>query len=428
MTTLVVGGGWSGLAAAITCVQQGQSVHLLESAKQLGGRARSVSWQGLTVDNGQHLMIGAYDRMLAMMSSIGVDLDDAFHRQAMDLTVYDTHYPPLRLSSKSYLPSPLSLSWDLVMSAGVLALKQVAQLQADIPKLLTKTDITVSQWLLNTKQSERLIKQLWQPLCLATLNTPIAEASAHLLANVLRDSLGKGGNAADLLIPRHPLGELFPQIAANYIQQYDGKISLQTRAKELLVEDGKITGIIIDKGTVIATANVIVATGISQTNELLSPHINYHLPAEYPICTVYLQYAKNTRLSAPMLGMSGTTSQWLFDRSEQTPGLIAVVISSHGKHEKMAKDELIRLVCEEIHQCFPAMPKQAQQGFVTREKRATFACTVDIEKQRPQHQTDIAGLWLAGDYVANNYPATLEGAIRNGESCVKALLNHASSI
>lgn len=428
MTTLIIGGGWSGLAAAITCVQQGHSVHLLESAKQLGGRARNVSWGEHTIDNGQHLMIGAYDRMLAMMSSIGIELDDAFQRQAMDITVYDTEYPPLRLSSKSFLPWPLSLAWNLAMSAGVSGLKQIVQLQADIPKLLTKNDITVSLWLLNTKQSGRLIKQLWEPLCLATLNTPIKEASAHLLATVLRDSLGKGKTAADLLIPRQPLGNLFPQAAARYIQQYDGKISLQTSVKELIVATDKVAGVITRDGTKIQTDRVIVATSLSQNNKLLSSHINYHLPAEYPICTVYLHYPENTRLSAPMLGMSGTISQWLFDRSAQTPGLMAVVISAPGKHEKMAKDELIKLVSEEIHQLFPAMPKQADRGFVVREKRATFACAVDIEKQRPQHQTDITGLWLAGDYVANNYPATLEGAIRNGESCANVLLDHIFSV
>jgi uncharacterized protein with NAD-binding domain and iron-sulfur cluster len=101
---------------------------------------------------------------------------------------------------------------------------------------------------------------------------------------------------------------------------------------------------------------------------------------------------------------------------------MAVVISAPGKHEDMAKDALISLVCKEIHQLFPAMPEQANQGFVIREKRATFACTVGIEKQRPQHHTDIEGLWLAGDYVANNYPATLEGAIRNGENCAKLMV------
>ncbi|PHS26759.1 MAG: FAD-dependent oxidoreductase [Methylophaga sp.] len=422
MTTLIVGGGWSGLAAAIACVQRGEPVHLIESAKQLGGRARNVSWNGHIIDNGQHLMIGAYDRMLAMMMSIGVDTDSVFQRQAMDIVIYDTEYPALKLSSKSFLPWPLSLAWNLASSAGLSGLKQVAILQSSIENTLKSKDISVSEWLLSKKQSKRLIKQLWEPLCLATLNTPIKEASAHLLAIVLRDSLGKGKPAADLLIPRQPLGDLFPRIAAKYIQQHGSKVSLATRVKSLIVEQQKVTGLVLGDGTQIEANTIIVATNLSKSNQLLSSYIHYHLPAEYPICTVYLQYGAETRLAAPMLGMSGTISQWIFDRSEQTPGLMAVVISAPGEHEKMAKEALISLVCKEIHQLFPAMPEQVEQGFVIREKRATFACTVGIEQQRPQHQTDIAGLWLAGDYVANNYPATLEGAIRNGENCAKLMV------
>lgn len=421
MTILIVGGGWSGLAAAITCVQQGQAVHLIESAKQLGGRARNVPWGDDTVDNGQHLMIGAYERMLAVMQSIGIDTAAVFQRHAMDLTIHDTEYSPLRLSSKAYLPWPLSLAWNLASSAGISAVRQVARLQSDIKRVLIEKDITVSEWLLLTKQPPRLVRQLWEPLCLATLNTPIAEASAHLLAIVLRDSLGKDKSAADTLIPSQPLGDLFPRMAANYIQQQGGKISLGTRVKSLIVEDEKVVGLVTDDGQLESDA-IIVATAASQSDALLSPYMNMYLPKEYPICTVYLQYAAGIRLEAPILGMSGTISQWIFDRSEQTPGLMAVVISAPGKHEKMPKNELISFVCKEVHQLFPAMPKQAEQGFVIREKRATFACTVDIEKQRPQHQTDIAGLWLAGDYVANNYPATLEGAIRNGENCAKRMV------
>ncbi|MBL1321292.1 MAG: FAD-dependent oxidoreductase [Methylophaga sp.] len=422
MTILIVGGGWSGLAAAITCVQQGESVHLIESAKQLGGRARNVSWGARTIDNGQHLMIGAYDRMLAMMQSIGIDTAEVFDRQAMDLVIHDTQYPPLRLSSKSYLPWPLSLAWNLASSAGMSGLKRVSKLQSDIERVLSLEDITVSKWLLSSGQSQRLVRQLWEPLCLATLNTPIEEASAHLLAIVLRDSMGKGKSSADTLIPRQPLGDLFPKAAAKYIQEHGGKISLKTRVKALIVEDNKVKRLVTDDDSRLEGDTVIVATNVSQSHTLLSPHMNFHLPEEYPICTVYLQYAEDTRLNAPMLGMSGTTSQWIFDRSEQTPGLMAVVISAPGKHESMAKGELISLVCAEVHQLFPSMPEQAEQGLVIREKRATFACTVGIEKQRPEYKTDITGLWLAGDYVANNYPATLEGAIRNGENCAKQVV------
>lgn len=423
MTTLIVGGGWSGLAAAVTLIQQGHSVHLIESAKQLGGRARNVLWRGQTIDNGQHLMIGAYDRMLAMMTLIGVDPADAFHRFPMDITIHDTHYSPLNLSANSFLPWPLSLAWNLIRSAGLKGFYSVAKLQSSIPALLLQEDITVSEWLLSTGQSERLVKQLWEPLCLATLNTPIDHASAHVMATVLQDSLGKGQAAADALIPRVPLSDVLPHAAANYIQQHGGLISLKTRAKQLIIEQNKVTGIICQDGATLSADNIIIASGPSQSGDLLAEHIKTSKPGEYPICTIYLQYPPNTRLAKPMLGVSGTSSQWVFDRSEQIPGLMAVVISAPGEHEVMSNDTLIEHICDELKGIFPELSETVSDSLVIREKRATFACTVGIEKYRPESQTNIKGLWLAGDYVANGYPATLEGAIRNGENCAKSLLN-----
>jgi protoporphyrinogen oxidase len=152
MTTLIIGGGWSGLAAAITLSQQGHPVHLIESAKQLGGRARNVEWQGNTLDNGQHLMIGAYDHMLAIMELCGVDLAEAFNRSPLDLTIYDDHYPPLHLSANNLLPWPLSVAWNLIRSTGLSGFYHIAHLQSQIPKLLSGQDISVQQWLLQTKQ------------------------------------------------------------------------------------------------------------------------------------------------------------------------------------------------------------------------------------------------------------------------------------
>ncbi|RKZ95029.1 MAG: FAD-dependent oxidoreductase, partial [Gammaproteobacteria bacterium] len=209
MTTLIIGGGWSGLAAAITLSQQGHPVHLIESAKKLGGRARNVDWQDHTIDNGQHMMIGAYQQMLEIMQLIGISPNEVFHRLPIDITIQDNQFQPLHLSAKSWLPWPLSLAWNLIKSVGLSGFYQVAWLQSHIPKLLSKKDITVSEWLLKTNQSQRLIRQLWEPLCLATLNTPIDQASAHVLAKVLQDSLGKNKAAADLLIPKQALGDLF---------------------------------------------------------------------------------------------------------------------------------------------------------------------------------------------------------------------------
>jgi len=423
MTTLIIGGGWSGLAAAVTLTQQGQTVHLIESAKQLGGRARNVQWHNQLIDNGQHLMIGAYDRMLSMMHTVGIDPNEAFHRLSMDITILDTDYASLNLSANSRLPWPLSLAWNLIRSAGFKAFYSVTKLQSSIPKLLSQEDVSVSEWLLSTQQPARLIKQLWEPLCLATLNTPIDHASAHLMATVIQDSLGKGQQAADSLIPRLPLADVFPHAAANYIQQNGGTISLKTRAKQLIIEQDKVLGILCQDGTQLLADNIIVATNPSQSTELLAEYVTFDKPTEYPICTVYLQYHSDTRLDKPMLGMTGTLSQWIFDRSEQTPGLMAVVISAPGSHEAMTNEVLVKHVCQEVHSLFPKLPKIVNDSLVIREKRATFACSVGVEKTRPTSQTDIHGLYLAGDYIANSYPATLEGAIRNGENCAQYLLN-----
>lgn len=423
MTTLIIGGGWSGLAAAVTLVHQGHPVHLIESAKQLGGRARNVSWHDQVIDNGQHLMIGAYQQMLDIMTLVGISPEEAFDRYPIDITIYDTSFSPLTLSTKNWLPWPLSLAWSLIASVGLTGFYQVAKLQAHSKKLLPDNDISVSDWLLLTKQSERLIKQLWIPLCLATLNTPITEASAHRLATVLRESLGRGKSAADSLIPRIPLGDVFPIAAANYIKRHGGKISLQTRAKTLLIQDNKVQGIICQDGHQIFASNLIVATSPRHSADLLAPYLTINKPIEYPISTIYLRYPASISLPSPMIGMTGTISQWVFDRSAQSPGLIAVVISAPGEHEKLTKAELVSLVSKELHNMLPNLPEQASDSLVIREKHATFACTVNIEQERPLSETTINGLWLAGDFIANGYPATLEGAVRNGKHCAELLLS-----
>lgn len=422
MTTLIIGGGWSGLAAAVTLVQQGHSVHLIESAKQLGGRARTLPWRDLAIDNGQHLMIGAYQHMLDMMEIVGISAEQAFDRYPLDLTIYDTHFSPLRLSAKHWLPWPLSLAWNLLNSAGLSDFYHVAKLGAHSKKLLSGDDVSVSDWLQLTRQPERLIKQLWEPLCLATLNTPIIEASAHTLATVLHDSLGKGQSSADTLIPRIPLGDVFPNAAANYITKNGGIINLKTRAKHFIIKDNKIKGIVSQSGEEIFAKNVIVATSPSSCADLVSSYITIDKPNEYPICTVYLRYPTDIRLPSPIVGMTGTISQWAFDRSVQSPGLVAIVISAPGQHENLSKEDLANLVSKELHTMLPWLPEHPLESLVIREKRATFVCSVDIERTRPSCETMIDGLWLAGDFIANRYPATLEGTIRNGSHCAKQLL------
>lgn len=421
MNTIIVGGGWSGLAAAVRLSQQGQQVHLLESAKQLGGRARTVDWQGLQVDNGQHLLIGAYRHTLSMLAEISADETSLFSRLPLDISILDPAYPDLRLAAGTGLPWPLSLVWRLWRDNGFAILKQVLKLTLQARRFVPEADISVNDWLKANKQPPRLIRQLWEPLCLATLNTPIDSASAAVFARVLSDTFRRRDDT-DLLIPKLPLGQVFPEAAAACIRRRGGQISLQTRVKQLRIDNNQVSGVITDKGEKLDADRVIVATPAPVSRQLLTPHISLPLFNSYPIATVYLQYPAETRLPGPITGLSGTSAQWLFDRADLRPGLVAVVISGPGNHEKMDKKALAERVSAEIRQLLPAWPSRAIDSLVIREKKATFACTVDIQQQRPNNRTEITGLWLAGDFVANPYPATLEGAIINGEQTAKQLM------
>lgn len=419
MTVVVIGGGWSGLSAAVTLCQHGESVILLESAKQLGGRARSIRWQNHVVDNGQHLMIGGYQTMLELLKLVGGDPQNLFHDYPLNVSIRDPELPTLTLRTGSWLPWKLSLARHVLKDNGPSVLWQILRLQLAIKACMKAADQSVQNWLKHSGQSTRLIRQLWEPLCLATLNTPITEASAHVFATVLKEMF-KNKASSQLLIPKKPLNEIFPNQAASYIKQHGGQIRLQTRAQSLITDNQHIQGIVTDKGEIIHADQVIIATNPTHAHKL---YPNIAEPKQsYPITTVYLQFPQPIKLPAPMIGLSGTYSQWVFDRQTDCSGLISVIISGPGQHEQLNNDQLIQWVHDELSRLLTLSDCQPV-GFVVREKRATFRCQVGIQHKRPPHQTSITGLWLAGDYLLNPYPATLEGAMLNGKQAAIQLIS-----
>ena len=80
MRVAVIGGGWAGIAAAVELTASGAHVTLIEAGRVLGGRARSVNIDGRTLDNGQHILLGAYRETLALMRRVGADPDALFER------------------------------------------------------------------------------------------------------------------------------------------------------------------------------------------------------------------------------------------------------------------------------------------------------------------------------------------------------------
>lgn len=426
---IVVGGGWAGLSAACTLARAGYAVELFEAARQAGGRARRVSLDGQTLDNGQHLLIGAYHETLRLLHSLDVDTA-LLQRKPLALHLrsaggdFTLHAPRL--------PAPLHLLAALLGSQGLSPGERFRAIGMCVRLALGRfrldEDISVATLLARHGQSRHLNETLWVPLCLATLNTPPERASARVFLAVLRDSFTGHRSNADLLFPASDLGRLLADPALATLTRLGAGVRLGQRVRALTIDETGIRGIQVG-GAFHRAEHVVLAVPPHAATPLLAPHPRLqalaHNLAQFryePICTVYLQYPAHVSLPQTMVGLVGTTTQWLIDRRHcGQPGLIAAVISAGGEHMQIDRTALAALVQGEIARHFPDWPA-VQTSWVIREKRATFACEVDSEQYRPAAQTPVPGCWLAGDYTRTGYPATLEGAVRSGLQCARQIM------
>ena len=417
----VVGAGWAGLAAAVTLAEQGVPVTVFEASRSLGGRARRVSVEGVGLDNGQHVLIGAYRETLRLMRKVGADPDRLLVRLPLELRYADGFH--LRAPR---LPYPLNLLFALLRAKGLdlaqsfSALRFMASL--GVRRFRIEPDCSVARLLDVQKQSGALRTHLWEPLCVSALNTPVGSASAQVFVNVLRDGLTGSSDASDLLIARTDLGRVFPEPAAEYVKAHGGAIELGVPVRRVARVQGgfRLNDAQAFSGAVIACGPHQAGQLLVQLSELDDALSRIGAFSYEPIVTCYLQYPESVSLPAPMLGFSGGILQWVFDRGRLggPKGLLAAVISASGAHEQLTKEDLTARIEIELKAALGELPSPQWSQVIT-EKRATFSCAPALA--RPEMFSAIPGLVLAGDYVASEYPGTLEAAVRSGIAAAKAV-------
>jgi hydroxysqualene dehydroxylase len=391
----VIGAGYAGMAAAVTLTALGIPVTVFESGPVPGGRARRITSQGTDLDNGQHILIGAYTELFRLMRQVGV-APDALLRLPLEVRYAEG----FRLRSRR-LPGPLGLLAGLMLAKGIPLAERVGAvrflraLKKDAFRLAA--DTTVKALLHEHRQDGRIGRFLWGPLCVSALNTPIDQASAKVFLAVLRDTLAGGEAASDLLLPRVDLSRLFPEPAAAFVLRHGGELRLRSPVADLAALEG------FDA--------LIVAVGPHQLKNLV-PDLSFDY-AYQPIYTCYLQYGESVRLPFPMLGLASGLVQWAFDRGALLGerGRLACVISAQGEHQQMALDALCERCHRELAQAIPGLGTPLWSRAVA-EKRATIACTPDVH--RPPTETSDPRVFLAGDYTDPEYPPTLEAAVRSG--------------
>jgi squalene-associated FAD-dependent desaturase len=409
----IIGGGLAGLSAATKVAEAGVDVTLFEAAPQLGGRVRAVVWKDQRLDNGQHILLGAYQNTLQLIASVGVDESHVLLRLPLTLNMHGA----FTLKAKNF-PAPFHLLFGLLSATGLNWDERFAAIHFFLWLKAKRFKLTQDESLLSLltrkNQPARLIKWLWEPLCLAALNTPIATASAQTYLNVLKDSFNQSKTDSDLLLPKVDLSALLSEPIAEHIQKNGGKIGLNTTVSHI---EQTANGFRLDIANkeVVEFSHVVIATSphhlfsITSQLDIAADHVfDYQ-----PIYTVYIQYPNHIKLPNVMTGFTRGITQWAFDRGQLCgqDGLIAVIISAEGAHQKLSQQALSESIIEELKVAFPFLPAPEWHKVIA-EKRATFACTAGLK--RPAQQTGIKNLYLAGDYTEGDYPATIEGAIRSG--------------
>jgi squalene-associated FAD-dependent desaturase len=413
-TVAVIGAGWAGLAAAVAATGAGHAVTLMESSRTFGGRARSLPSQlpdgaPVLIDNGQHILIGAYTATLQLMRQVGVDPAAVLLRLPLAL-----RFPDGTGLALPDWPAPLDAAWGICGARGWTATDKLRLLAAATRWRLAgfrcAPSITVAQ--LCAGVTPRVVEQLIEPLCVSALNTPAGRASAQVFLRVLRDALfGRGDGrwrGSNLLLPRVALGQLFPEAAAQWLAQRGARLVTGQRVQQIAAQGGRwlVDGTPFDAVLLACppweAARLVGDAGIAATEWLERATALTH----EAIATVYA--SGGPRLPRPMLALHASDSapaQFVFDRSQLggPAGLLAFVVSASGRDRDLLQQQVLAQAA-----ALGWNGLRVVQTVV--EKRATFACTPGL--QRPA-QRIAPGLLACGDYVEGPYPATIEGAVRS---------------
>ncbi|MBI1175097.1 MAG: FAD-dependent oxidoreductase [Sideroxydans sp.] len=422
MSVAVIGGGYAGMAAAVALAQRGIPVTVYESARQLGGRARGVPHNDTRLDNGQHILLGCYHHTLQLIARVGGNIGQDFLRLPLQLTLH-RHFE----LQAPRLPAPLHLLAGLLTAHGLSLAQRLSaarfMLSMRRNHFSLPLDMTALQLLRRHKQDKELVRLLWEPICISALNTPVAHASAQVLLNVLRDSLNGTRTDSDILLPRIDFSALFPERAAAYVRQRAGTVLTACSVEAIIPHDNAIE-LLTAHGPqrhshVVCAASPASAARLCRDIPQLAPvAAQIEALSFQPIYTIYLQYPEQVQLPQAMLGLDQCFSQWLFDKGQIAGqhGLIAAVISAEGRHQELEHAQLAQKVVLELREQL-GITESPLWHQVIAEKRATFSCTPGLD--RPATRTPLPGIFLAGDYVMGDYPATLEGAVMSGLQCAE---------
>ena len=438
----IIGGGLAGLAAAVALADRGLHIELFEARRQLGGRTAAFRdpATGELVDHCQHVTLGCCTNFDDFCRRTGLSeflrRDRTLHFIGPDGRRYD-------LAASRVLPAPLHLLPSLLRlkylswhdRLGIIrALRQLARWPAnDDP-----AGLTIDQWLRQHRQSENAIELFWTPVIVSALSETLDRVAVPPVRKVFVDAFLGHRQAYEMSVPTVPLAKFYGQRLEQWLAQHGVILRAECPVKQMLGDRGGIKELETGDGQRATFDMFVLAAPWRRVEELLSIELGAALPelqaaAQFEsasITAVHLWFDRAIT-ELPHAVLPGRMSQWVFNRgvfhfeaADQPPGHhYQVVISASNSLAQQSRDDIVEMVIRDLNSVWPAAGAKLLQARVITEQHAVFSPRPGAERLRPPQRTGVPNLFLAGDWTATGWPATMEGAVRSGYLAAEGVLS-----
>lgn len=402
----IIGAGVAGLAAAVDLVERGVSVALYEQTAQPGGRCRSFHDPLLdaVIDNGNHLLLSGNRAALDYLDRIGAgDRLTSPGRAAFPFFDYETGERWTVELNRGAVPW-----WILNRDKRVPGASLADYLEG--VKLLNAGDRTVAQLF---RRQGQFYRRFWEPFTVAVLNTPPEQAAARLLLPVIQETLALGADKATPLIAKRSLSDTFVDPALDYLRRAGARIETGVKVRGLEISGGRVSALNTARGPVaVGTADVVIVAVPAWSVRELLPDVSAP-DAFAPIVNVHfrIEGARQPLYREPLIGMVGSVAHWIFVRDD----IASVTVSAAGALSGEPNALIAATIWPEVAAALELRVDTPHRVRVTKEHRATFLATPAQLAKRPKPSTGLANVALAGEWVDNGLPTTIEGAIRSGQ-------------
>jgi squalene-associated FAD-dependent desaturase len=451
-SVIVIGGGLAGLAAGVALAESGWHVRLFEQRPFLGGRATSyVLPDGEHVDNCQHVTLGCCTNLADFYERVGSTdkikffdslffLDPQGRRGEMQAGIFPA---PFHMAGSFAAFTPLS-AWDkLSIARAMLDILRTKGKPADLEE---NGGISMLEWLGRRGQTQGAIERFWRVVLVSALDEELDRTDARFGVDVFWKAFLSNSTGYRMGVPAVPLANLYDGCKAE-IERRGGEVNLRAAVRGLKMENGELAGVRFDEGKEETADAYIFAVPHTALAELLPESLKQSDPSlanldkikVSPITGVHFWFDRQV-MKAPFVTLLDTTTQWIFnktalygdanDESKKKTGeqyLQLVISASHDLLHK-SRQEIIDLCLNEVRHALPAAREaQLLKATVIKEAAATFSPEPGVDRWRPKQESSVRGLFLAGDWTATGWPATMEGAVRSGYLAAEAVLRVAGA-